>query len=437
MADYKWHPIEPLSDEDRAIDRSEITPLLEAWLETKDRLPGLQSFTEQLIRSMSIETGVLERLYTLDQGVTQTLVLKGFHEGLVSRESTNIEPALLIDILKDHQAAAQMVMDAVAGNRELTKGLIHELHSVLTQHQPTAKGVDQFGNEHEIPLLRGRYKERPNNPTRPDGSVHEYCPPIHVDSEMDNLLRWFKDYAAENRILVTAWFHHRFAQIHPYQDGNGRLARALVMLMLVRAKLPPLVVERQFRSEYLDALREADDGSLADLVHLLARFETKAVVRSLYGAPQATGAAAAIDAVAHKIAPSPEIRRVHEISGALLQRGKHVSVALLKRFDSLPGLSTVCEFQESTLRMTVRGKSIELILSVSFDHPGSDFSEIMEASPSLAIVCGPRRSSRSGLEVFEPFAITAATNPRAVEGRFDAWLDRTIAIAFNTWKDQL
>ena len=152
-------------------------------------------------------------------------------------------------------------MDCVAQARPLTKSVVHELHVLLTQHQETTSAIDQFGNRREIPLLKGKFKEHPNNPRREDGAMHEYCPPVHVDSEIDNLLAWLSEYKAEeDPIIVAAWFHHRFTQIHPYQDGNGRLARALTTLILLDAELLPLVVDRDLRVEYISSL-EALSGS--------------------------------------------------------------------------------------------------------------------------------------------------------------------------------
>src|SRR5260370_27792561 len=145
-------------------------------------------------------------------------------------------------------------MDCFANNRVLTKSLIHELHAILTRHQDTTAAVDQFGNRREIPLLRGKFKEQPNNPKRPDGSMHEYCPPIHVDSEVDNLLSWMSEYGGEDPIILAASVHHHFTQIHPYQDGNGRVARALTTLILLRADLLPLVIDRDLKAEYIKAL---------------------------------------------------------------------------------------------------------------------------------------------------------------------------------------
>src|SRR6266404_2888011 len=286
MTNYSWKPTEPLSIEERRIDLAAMRPLYENWRASKKRLQEsseaqLADFNRRLIRRLSVETGILERLYDLDRGTTEALVANGFLEDLVSHSSNNIEPARLIDILRDQEAAVLLVIDCVAKNRELTKGLLHELHTILTRHQDTTAAVDQFGNRREIPLLKGKFKEQPNNPKRPDGTLHQYCPPVHVDSEIDNLLLWLPEYAKEDPIIVAAWLHHRFTQIHPYQDGNGRVARTLTTLVLLRAELLPLVIDRDMRTEYIRALELADQAQLSILAEIFARLERNAILQAL------------------------------------------------------------------------------------------------------------------------------------------------------------
>jgi hypothetical protein len=282
---YLWKPIERLTDAERAIDLSVMDPVYQEWRRVSERLvessPGvLERFGEQLVRSLSIETGILERLYVLDRGTTEALVAGGFVESLVSRSSTDMEPARLIEILRDQEAGIELVKDCVAGQRRLTKGFIHELHAILTRHQDTTVAVDQFGNRLQIPLRRGQFKKRPNNPRRPDGILHEYCPPVQVDSEVDNLLAWLDEVEDQDPILVTAWFHHRFTQIHPYQDGNGRVGRALATLIMLRAGLLPPVIDRDMSAAYLAALESADRGRLQPLVRLFARLARAAILRA-------------------------------------------------------------------------------------------------------------------------------------------------------------
>ena len=286
MTDYEWKQIEPLSDRDRDIDLAAIAPLYDTWKIAKEKLvesssEALKSFTDRLVRRLSIETGILERLYDLDKGTTEALITNGFAEELVSRSSTDIEPSRLIDFLRDHESAIQLVMDCVAGNRELTVGVVNELHNILTQHQDTTVAIDQFGKRVDIPLLKGQFKKQPNNPKRPDGTIHEYCPPVHVQSEMDNLLLWLGSYGEEDPIISAAWFHHRFTQIHPYQDGNGRVVRAITTLILLRSDLLPLVIDRDLRSNYIKALEEADFGDLEPFASLIARLERLAIMQAL------------------------------------------------------------------------------------------------------------------------------------------------------------
>ena len=196
MTDYKWKSIEPLSEQERVIDLAFIRPLYDSWRISEKRLKessgdNLREFNNRLVRRLSIETGILERLYDLDRGTTEALITMGFIEDIVSRSSTDIEPSRLIDILQDQEAAIQLVLDCIAKKRALTKSVLHELHTILTRHQDTTSAIDQFGNRREIPLIKGKFKEHPNNPKRPTGVIHEYSPPIHVESEIDNLLRWF------------------------------------------------------------------------------------------------------------------------------------------------------------------------------------------------------------------------------------------------------
>ncbi len=329
MPDYKWVPIEPLSDREREIDLAAITPLYDTWRNAKEKLKksspkNLKVFMNRLVRRLSIETGILERLYDLDAGTTEALITNGFAEELVSRTSTDIEPSRLIDFLRDQEAAIQLVMDCVAGNRELTVGLINELHVILTQHQDTTTAIDQFGNRLEIPLRKGQFKDQPNNPKRPDGTIHEYCPPVQVQSEMENLMRCLSDYSAEDPVIVGSWFHHRFTQIHPYQDGNGRVIRALTTLILLRSDLLPLVIDRDLRTEYVKALEEADFGDLSSLASLFARLERLAIVQAL-----------SIDADAEIVQERRLTSAVIQSLAAKFSRRREAKDAQLRRVDVL------------------------------------------------------------------------------------------------------
>ena len=97
-------------------------------------------------------------------------------------------PDLIAGIIQDHQEAVEWLFEVVRQERSLTTSFVKELHALMTRKQTHAEGVDMFGRATRIELRQGDYKQRPNNPTRDDEKVHEYCPPEHVAAEMDRLI---------------------------------------------------------------------------------------------------------------------------------------------------------------------------------------------------------------------------------------------------------
>lgn len=493
MAGYKWHPIEPLSDKDKSIDLGDIRHLYDSWRVAKERIrqaspDSLRRFTDRLVRSLSIETGILERLYDLDRGTTEALIAHGFVEDLVARSSTNIEPSLLIDILRDQEAAILLVMDCITNNRDITKSVIHELHALLTQHQHTTKAIDQFGNRGDIPLLKGTYKEHPNNPIRPDQSIHEYCPPLHVEAEMDNLLLWLKQYQPEDPLIVASWFHHRFAQIHPYQDGNGRVARALSTLILLKADLLPLVIDRDLRVDYIEALEQADAGDLVTLASLFASLEKGAILQALSIDIDAEVAhdisltKAVIESLAsrlqrRKLAKNEQLRRVNLLAAALRESTRELVQTTFRSLSQTvsqvaePAIHItiggpdhnnehwykfeVVEFGKKSgkwvnfdeahyfVKGTIRAENIRLVFVTSFHHIGRELSGIMEATSFAWLEFFEEHNDRVAASEqyfvcsLEPFVITWNTEENKILASYRKWLDAALAVAVKEWSDRL
>ena len=176
-----------------------------------------------------------------------------------------------------------MIFDFLKQERELSTSFIKELHSLITRNQKYVDAKDSHGNDIQVILQRGAYKTMPNNPMRLNGEIHHYAPPEQVASEMDQLIKWHLEHQ-ENQIppeIEAAWLHHRFTQIHPFQDGNGRLARAISSLILIRAGLFPLTIHRDYRSEYISALEKADAGDISQLIRLFADRQKSALLNAL------------------------------------------------------------------------------------------------------------------------------------------------------------
>ena len=64
--------------------------------------------------------------------------------------------------------------------------------------------------------------------------------------------------------------NHRFLQIHPFKDGNGRVARELLNFILIRNEYPPLIVPISQGIEYFESLAKADQGDPVPLIEFFA-----------------------------------------------------------------------------------------------------------------------------------------------------------------------
>ena len=127
----------------------------------------------------------------------------------------------------------------------------------------------------------GEYKTGPNNVRTPTGEIHFYATQEETPARMGDLMRWYRESIGPRAILhpviIAAIFHHRFTDIHPFDDGNGRMSRLLMNLILMQRGYPPAVLQTQNRNEYLFALRTADQGNADEFIALIANN----VIRSL------------------------------------------------------------------------------------------------------------------------------------------------------------
>ena len=272
---HEWRRIANLPENWRDLCRRDLHAVHHQWTEDRNliRDPAkLDAFRDRLHMLWAIETGIIERLYPPpDRGVTVSIAQAGL-EALGQFHARGLISADARALIADQRAALDMVMDLVGGQQNLTAFFIRSLHYRLTLSQDTCEAEDQSGNRFESKLLKGAWKKQPNNPRRPDGSIHKYCPPEHVQDEIDQLLSWHNehDMAEVCPEVEAAWLHHCFAQIHPFQDGNGRVARALTAAVFLKADHLVLVVRDEDRERYIEALETADDGELKPLVDLFA-----------------------------------------------------------------------------------------------------------------------------------------------------------------------
>lgn len=283
----QWKPIKNLPLNWQKIASGELPPLVIVWNEQAQRLRSsgeFRTFMERLQREIAIETGIIERLYNLDRGVTRLLIEQGINESLIPHGMTDRPVKQVVSLIQDQEAAIEGLFDFVGGQRTLSTFYIKQLHQLLTQSQESTEAlIPSTGQVIRVPLIQGDWKQQPNNPMRVDGSIHEYCPPEQVSSEMDQLIAWHHQHQIQQipPEVEAAWLHHRFTQIHPFQDGNGRVARCLASLVFIQAGWFPLVLTRDDRAVYIEASEQADQGDLTNLINLFSKSQKQAFIRSL------------------------------------------------------------------------------------------------------------------------------------------------------------
>ena len=148
-------------------------------------------------------------------------------------------------------------------DRPLTEQFIRGLHEVLLGepfHVPsqTAEGISirKF-------IQPGQYKRQPNNVLTATGEMFYFASPEETPGRMTDLVDWYRAEEAAptlHPVALAAEFHYRFVRIHPFDDGNGRMSRLLMNLILLRHGYPMTVIQAADRNRYLAALAEADAG---------------------------------------------------------------------------------------------------------------------------------------------------------------------------------
>jgi hypothetical protein len=162
---------------------------------------------------------------------------------------------------------------------------IRDLNKLLLKEPFWKSARTADGQETSIQIIPGEYKKQGNSVLQPDGTIFHYAKPEEVPAKMMDLMTWYAtDGQALHPLLRATEWHHRFILIHPFGDGNGRVARLMVNYILMHAGYMPLVVKSAEKGQYLTALKKADAGDMIPFAEYMASQEIWALELALRAA---------------------------------------------------------------------------------------------------------------------------------------------------------
>jgi len=179
--------------------------------------------------------------------------------------------------MKGHDKALKKLEDIVHKDVNITERLIKEIHQIILVEPYDGKaGINP-----------GQYKKQPNYLYSPEGERIDFEPPEEVPRLMNELVNWLNNHNDPPKrkkrqydlhpLVIATGFHAQFIKIHPFGDGNGRMARILTNLILMLCGYVPAIVRLEKRTDYYNAL----NASTLDSPEPLAEFIGEECIRSL------------------------------------------------------------------------------------------------------------------------------------------------------------
>ena len=208
----------------------------------KDRLERLRPLSAEAVRN-------LEHYYDLELTYTSNAIegntLTAVETTLVVEKGVTISGKPLKDHLEalDHYDAIRYVRKMASEAAPLTESDVRNLHRLVLQRSR--------------PEIAGRYAAL-RRYVRTEMGRHEVPLPVEVPARMGDFAAWLSTATDTPDTAFTA--HRWLVEIHPFDDGNGRTARLLMNLILIRGGYPPMTVRPEDRLDYIRALQAAQAG---------------------------------------------------------------------------------------------------------------------------------------------------------------------------------
>ena len=185
----------------------------------------------------------LELTYT--SNAIEGNTLSAVETAMVIEQGITVAGKSLRDHLEaiDHFEALRYVRELARQGTPLTESAVCNLHRLVLLRSD--------------PAISGRYADQGRYILTETGR-HTFPSPAGVPSLMGDFSRWLSGATETPGTAFIA--HHRLVDIHPFNDGNGRTARLLMNLILLRGGYPPIAVRPADRPDYIAALQQAQAG---------------------------------------------------------------------------------------------------------------------------------------------------------------------------------
>jgi Fic family protein len=256
VADAEYAAFPPFHDWKASVDTAQWEQFCSRLrAHRKDSPEVFRKALNTVTRATAVDTGAIEDLYKTDRGFTFTVAMElASWEMQVAEKGAEVMP-----LLEAQFKAYDYVLDLATRETPITETWIRELHAVMCAGQEFFLVVTSLGPQPQR-LPKGEYKSNPNHVRLADGGTHAYAPVDMVTEEMHRFCQELRSEIFEQAhpVIQAAYAHYAFVAIHPFADGNGRLARAIASIFTLRAESIPVMVLFDTRAEYYAALQQAD-----------------------------------------------------------------------------------------------------------------------------------------------------------------------------------
>ena len=179
----------------------------------------------------------------------------------------------------NHQEAIDYVTRLVQDDAPLTLATVRNIHKLILAHIDD----DNAGQYRQVPV-------------RIAGTAHQPPEAWEIERLMQEWHDWLSGAAQDTHpVTRAAQLHHRLVAIHPFIDGNGRTARLVMNLSLMRDGYPPTIIQHINRQQYYRVLAQADLGRDAPLVNFVGRAAEQSLTLYLEACTPQSGPPAAED----------------------------------------------------------------------------------------------------------------------------------------------